>query len=110
MTETEAVRRLSALAQETRLKIFRRLVEAGPDGLPAGTLASGLAVSPSNLSAHLGTLSQAGLVIARPRGRQRIYAADMTVFSDLLRFLVADCCNGRPEICTPLIDALREAR
>lgn len=109
MTEAEAALRLSALAQETRLRVFRRLVEAGPDGVAAGALAEELEVSPSNLSAHLATLSQAGLAVAVPRGRHRIYTADMAAISGLLGFLVADCCHGRPEACAPILKALRPA-
>ncbi|TGY89111.1 transcriptional regulator [Marinicauda algicola] len=99
LSEDEAVTRLSALAHETRLKLFRILIAAGPQGLPAGTLAERLGVSPSNLSAHLAILSHAGLVAARRDGRRRIYSVDLTEAGALIDFLVSDCCAGHPEVC-----------
>ncbi len=102
MTETEAAARLSALAHEARLKIFRALVAAGPEGLPAGRLAEAVTVAPSNLSAHLSVLAHAGLARVRPEGRQRIWSVDLEAVAGLVGFLVEDCCQGRPEVCAPL--------
>jgi ArsR family transcriptional regulator, arsenate/arsenite/antimonite-responsive transcriptional repressor len=102
MTEPEAAARLAALAHEARLKIFRALVAAGPEGLPAGPLGETVTIAPSNLSAHLSVLSHAGLARVRPDGRQRIWSVDLDAVAGLVGFLVDDCCQGRPEVCAPL--------
>ncbi|KUR73212.1 ArsR family transcriptional regulator [Novosphingobium fuchskuhlense] len=99
-----AVDLLSALAQKHRLAVFRLLVKAGPEGLPAGTIACEVGVRPNTLSTHLAILDHAGLVTARREGRSVIYAADYGAMRALLGFLVEDCCGGRPEICAPLAD------
>ncbi len=99
LAEPRACAQLAALAHETRLKIFRALVSAGPAGLPAGALAEGVGISPSNLSAHLVVLTGAGLAHVRKAGRQRIYAADLVATAELVSFLVADCCGGDPDLC-----------
>lgn len=104
-----AVEGLSALAQETRLAVFRLLVKAGPDGLPAGAIADALGVPPNTLSTHLGILARAGLVAARREGRSIIYSADQDGTAALLLFLVADCCGGRPELCAPLLKIAERA-
>lgn len=101
-----AVDLLSALAQGSRLAVFRLLVKAGPDGLPAGEIAREVGVRPNTLSTHLGILEQAGLVQARRAGRWVIYAADYAAMQALLGFLVDDCCGGNPEICAPLAELL----
>lgn len=103
METIEATRRLSALAQEARLDVFRLLVRAGPDGLPAGEIARTLDTAPNTLSAQLLVLSNAGLVRARRAGRSIIYSVDFAAMSDLLIFLTEDCCGGRSEICAPLV-------
>lgn len=102
MERTLAVRRLSAVAQEARLDLFRLLVKAGPEGRAAGELARALGVPANTLSAQLLVLSNAGLVRARREGRSIIYAVDYEAMADLLVFLTEDCCRGRPEICAPL--------
>ncbi len=102
LSEPQACAQLSALAHETRLKIFRALVSAGPQGLPAGTLAERVAVSPSNLSAHLAVLTGAGLAQVRKAGRQRIYAANLVATAMLVGFLIEDCCGGDPSLCRDL--------
>ena len=99
MTEPEALAVFAALAQETRLRILRRLVQAGPEGLPAGGVAVAVGVSASNVSFHLKELERAGLVGSRRAARSIVYSADFSVLSGLLRFLMEDCCGGRPEIC-----------
>lgn len=101
----EAVEALSALAQGHRLAVFRLLVRAGADGLPAGEIAREIGVLPNSLSTHLTILGHAGLVHSRREGRSVIYAADYDGMGDLLTFLVADCCAGRPEICAPIVEA-----
>ncbi len=90
---------LTALAHATRLAIFRRLVQAGPDGLAAGRLAEALAVPASSLSFHLKELCHAGLVTSRQDGRFVIYSADFGVMHRLLHYLTENCCGGAP--CTP---------
>ncbi len=93
---------LSALAQESRLAIFRLLVKAGPDGKAAGDIARKLKTAASTMSAQLLVLANAGLVHARRDGRSIIYAVDFGKMSALLLFLTEDCCGGRAEICAPL--------
>lgn len=102
METTDAVRRLSALAQDSRLEVFRLLVKAGPEGLAAGEIARQLNTAPNTMSAQLLLLSNAGLIRARRDGRSIIYAVDFQAMSELLVFLTEDCCGGRAEICAPL--------
>jgi len=112
MEPQTAIDALAALAQETRLKTFRLLVQTGPDGLPAGEIARRLEVQPATLSFHLTQLERAGLVTSKRHSRQIIYAADFGGMRALLTFLTDDCCHGRPEICgdmTGLADALATA-
>jgi DNA-binding transcriptional ArsR family regulator len=101
-----AVLGLGALAHEGRLSAFRLLVQAGPEGLPAGEIARRLEVLPNTLSANLTILSHAGLIGSRREGRSIIYASRYGAMRDLLSFLTEDCCGGRPEICAPLNDIL----
>src|SRR3954451_5808078 len=105
METTDAVRRLSALAQDARLEVFRLLVKAGPEGLAAGEIARSLDTAPNTLSAQLLLLSNAGLIGARREGRSIIYSIDFSAVSELLIFLTEDCCGGRSEICEPLAAA-----
>jgi ArsR family transcriptional regulator, arsenate/arsenite/antimonite-responsive transcriptional repressor len=102
----QAVGRLSALAHASRLAVFRLLVRAGPGGMSAGDIARTADITPSTLSTHLAILSQAGLIAARREGRSLIYSADYAGMRELLGFLVADCCAGRPEICEGIGEAL----
>src|ERR1700744_2803445 len=102
MDTQDADRRLSALAQDARLEVFRLLVKAGPDGMAAGEIARTLGIAANTLSAQLLILSNAGLIRARRDGRSIIYAADFDAMSGLLLFLTEDCCGGKPEICAPL--------
>jgi DNA-binding transcriptional ArsR family regulator len=99
MNEPEALAVFAALAQETRLRILRRLVQAGPEGMPAGGIATAVGVSASNVSFHLKELERAGLIGSRRSARSIVYSADFSILSGLLRFLMEDCCGGRPEIC-----------
>jgi len=101
MKERQALSAFAALSQETRLRILRALVVAGDEGLPAGQIAERVGVSASNVSFHLKEMETAGLVSARREGRSIIYAADHGTISDLIRFLLEDCCSGRVETCGP---------
>src|SRR5258708_32683092 len=105
MELSEAIQRLSALAQEGRLGVFRLLVKAGPGGLAAGEIARRLGVQANTLSAQLLVMSNAQLVRARREGRSIIYAVHFDAMRDLLVFLTEDCCGGRAEVCAPLIEA-----
>ncbi len=89
-----AVRALSALAQEHRLAVFRLLVQAGPDGLPAGALADALALPASSMSFHLAQLANAGLVTQKRQSRSIIYAADFATMNGLMAYLTENCCQG----------------
>ncbi len=91
-----AVAALSALAQDSRLEIFRLLVQQGPGGLPAGTIAARLALPPATLSFHLAQLRHAGLCLSRRDGRQIVYAADYARMNALLSYLTENCC--RPDV------------
>ncbi|MFI4998883.1 MAG: ArsR/SmtB family transcription factor [Reyranellales bacterium] len=98
--ETEnAVSALSALAQENRLEVFRLLVQAGVEGLPAGQIAERLKLASPTLSFHLAQLKHAGLVRARRDGRSLIYAADYDGMNALMGFLTENCCTGDPAAC-----------
>ena len=105
-----AVSALGALAQETRLAVFRLLMQAGPRGLPAGLIAGRLGVPPATLSFHLKELARAGLVTARRESRQIYYAPDFAGMRELLGFLTEDCCDGHPEVCAELIPARRRRK
>ena|SRR5574342_31212 len=93
MKHDAAVERLSALAQETRLELFRRLVRRGPGGMAAGAIAEALAVPKPTLSFHLTTLERAGLITARREGRSIVYAADYGAIAELVGFLYENCCG-----------------
>ncbi|MFH6786445.1 MULTISPECIES: ArsR/SmtB family transcription factor [Methylobacterium] len=106
MDERQALAAFAALGQEHRLKVVRALVTAGPDGLAAGALAAEVGVASTNLSFHLKELSHAGLIASRREGRSVIYSAAYAGLSDLVQFLMRDCCGGRPEVCAPVAAAL----
>lgn len=96
-----AVAALAALAHEHRLAIYRMLVERGPDGLPAGTIAERLGMPSSSLTFHLQHLLRAGLVTQRRLSRQLIYAADFAAMNGLVGFLTENCCGQGPGACLP---------
>ncbi|TIS93004.1 metalloregulator ArsR/SmtB family transcription factor [Mesorhizobium sp.] len=106
MDKTTALRALAALGQDTRLEVFRLLVRTGAGGLPAGEITSRLGIVQNTMSAHLKVLDHAGLVRAEREGRSIRYVADMTGFRDLLAYLMEDCCNGAPELCQLVIQAV----
>jgi ArsR family transcriptional regulator len=104
MESKTVVRALSALAQETRLAIYRMLVEHGPAGLAAGMIGDALKLAPATLSFHLRELSQAGLVRARQQSRFIYYSADFAAMDGLLGYLADNCCRASGA-CTPVNDA-----
>lgn len=110
MESKPAVLALSALAHEPRLAVFRMLVKAGHVGIVAGEIARKLDVPPNTLSANLNILSHAGLVESRRKGRTIIYTARYPQMTELLEFLIHDCCSGQPEICAPLTELVLASR
>ena len=111
LSESDAVRSLAALAQAQRLRAFRALVVAGPEGVTAGTLAEALEISPSALSFHLKELAHAGLVSSEAQGRYQVYRANFPQMEILLGYLTEHCCQGgacgvspksrKKTVCTP---------
>jgi ArsR family transcriptional regulator len=103
MDRLDAVAAMAALAQEHRLEVYRRLVQAGPEGMAAGEIASALGIAPNTLSFHFDRLRHAGLVSVARKGRSLIYAARYETMSNLLGYLTQNCCGGRPELCAPAV-------
>lgn len=101
MKKDHAVAALAALAQDNRLDVFRLLVQAGPDGMPAGRVAEALDLAPNTLTFHFDRLRDAGLVTVRRDGRSMIYAARFETMNGLLAFLTDNCCQGAPDSCAP---------
>src|ERR1700683_1375763 len=101
MKNDGAVSALAALAQDNRLDVFRLLVQAGPDGMPAGRVAEELDLAPNTLTFHFDRLRVAGLVTVRREGRSMIYAARFETMNDMLGFLTENCCQGAAEKCAP---------
>lgn len=104
MDERQALISFVAISQETRLRIVRQLVKAGPNGMAAGDIGTAMEVSASNASFHLKELERSGLIAARRESRSIVYTADYDALSGLIRFLMEDCCSGRPEICEPALN------
>src|SRR5687767_2900397 len=100
----DAVASLAALAQDTRLAIFRLLVEAGPEGVAAGVVGEKLDVPAATLSFHLKTLAQGGLVTGRQEGRFIYYAVDFERMAALMSFLTQNCCRGMPQACLSVVE------
>jgi ArsR family transcriptional regulator, arsenate/arsenite/antimonite-responsive transcriptional repressor len=107
---SRALEALAALAQETRLSVFRHLVAVHPDGVPAGAIAERFGVPHNTLSSHLAILTRARLVASERRSRSILYRADLDGFRTLVTFLAQDCCRGRPEICAPVLESLAQGR
>lgn len=103
MDQKHAIAALAALAQETRLELFRLLVTVGPEGLPAGVIAERLGVAPSSLSFHLQQLVHAELITQRRLGRQLIYSVEYGAMNELLGYLAENCC-GQAGLCPPACD------
>jgi|SRR6185295_13445368 ArsR family transcriptional regulator len=104
METKDAVKALAALAQETRLSIFRLLVQAGPQGVAAGRIGESLDVPAATLSFHLKELSHAGLVSSRQEGRFIYYSTDFERMAGLMTFLTQNCCQGMPEECLTVVE------
>lgn len=103
MDAESAIIALGALAQGTRLDVFRLLVRRGPHGMAAGEIARQLDVPQNTMSAHLGILARAGIVRSERQSRSIIYRANLEGLRALTLFLVKDCCAGSPELCAPLL-------
>ncbi len=101
MKKSDVLTALAALAQENRLDVFRLLVEAGLEGMPAGSVAGALKLAPNTLTFHFDRLREAGLVTVRREGRSMIYAARFDRMTALLGYLTDNCCQGRAEQCAP---------
>jgi ArsR family transcriptional regulator, arsenate/arsenite/antimonite-responsive transcriptional repressor len=102
MEKSNAVAALAALAQDNRLDIYRLLVQAGRDGLPAGQVAAALGLAPNTLTFHFDRLRGAGLVSVRREGRSMIYAAQYDAMRTLLGYLTDNCCKGAPAAYAPV--------
>jgi ArsR family transcriptional regulator, arsenate/arsenite/antimonite-responsive transcriptional repressor len=103
MKKPDALAALAALAQANRLDMFRLLVEAGSNGMPAGSVANALKLAPSALTFHFDRLREADLVTVRREGRSMIYAAQFDTMNALLAYLTENCCQGRAEECAPAV-------
>lgn len=103
MDSNEVIGALAALAQPTRLDVFRLLVAREPDGVAAGELARLVEVPQNTMSAHLAVLARAGLILGERRSRSIVYRARLERFRAVALFLLKDCCGGRADLCAPLI-------
>ena len=114
MEKNDAVAALAALAQDNRLEVFRLLVRAGPEGMPAGRVADELGLAPNTLTFHFDRLRLAGLVTVRREGRSMIYAARYESMNALLAYLTENCCRGTegcaPEQCQPSRPAKKRSK
>jgi ArsR family transcriptional regulator, arsenate/arsenite/antimonite-responsive transcriptional repressor len=102
MESEQAILALAALAQSTRMGVFKLLVKYEPEGLAAGDIAKALAVPQNTMSAHLAVLARAELVMSERKSRSIIYRANLATFQNLTSFMVEDCCGGRAELCSPV--------
>ena len=107
MNKQQALDGLAALAHETRLDAFRLLVQAGPDGMPAGEIADRLGVLQNTMSTHLNVLARTGLIARVREGRVIRCSADFETMQALLTYLLQDCCRGNRAICEPLFSAIK---
>ncbi len=110
MEQFDAIAALAALAQPTRLETFRLLIRREPEGVAAGDLARAMEVPQNTMSAHLATLARAGLVRGERHSRSIVYRADLARLRALVLFLLKDCCDGKADICAPLIADLSPCR
>lgn len=106
MNQNQAIDAFAALAQTSRMAIFRLLVRAGPQGLPVREISRRLGIVPSTLSGHLSVLKRADLLTATRNQREIIYTANLAAVNDLISFLLADCCDGRLENCSEILSLL----
>lgn len=102
MQQSQATTIFESLASPVRLDVYRLLVRAGPDGMVAGEIAATLDIPPTNLSFHLKSLTQAGLLAAQQEGRYQRYRANLELMTELIGYLTDQCCAGRPELCADL--------
>ena len=111
METKNAITSLAALAHDSRLAVFRLLVQAGPEGLAASKISEALEIPPSSLSFHLKELSHAGLLTGTQDGRYIHYAANYDAMNGLIAFLTENCCGGNPctPVCTPAGDDAKTA-
>ena len=109
MDSTNAAAGFGALAQETRLEVFRLLVGRGSRGMAAGEIARAVGVPQNTLSSHLAILVRARLLCSRRRGRSILYSVDLNGTQELLRFLLEDCCSGQPQACVSMLDTVLPA-
>jgi DNA-binding transcriptional ArsR family regulator len=107
MDITTAVTALDALAHETRLSVFRLLVQAGPAGLAAGDIAVSLDARQNTMSSHLAKLQRAGIVSSERDGRHIIYQADFDAISGLILYLMEDCCGRSAKLCAPIAASMK---
>ncbi len=111
MKKSRIIGALAGLAHDTRLDIFRLLVQSGPECLAAGLIGRHLDLPPPTLSFHLAQLKHAGLINARRESRSIIYSANFQLMNDVIAYLTENCCGGRPELCfSPAIAATKSAR
>lgn len=109
MDDRQIIESLSAIAHATRLKVFRLLVAAGPEGLASGEIARRLGIPATTMSTHLAVLARSGLITPRRESRLVFYGLDAEVVRTLFDALVSDCCDGRPELCAPLTRSPQKA-
>lgn len=108
-TLEDTIKQLSALSQETRLLVFKALMEANPDGMQAGAIAQHLEIAPNKLSTHLTILVNSGLISVERLGRRMIYRAEIDTVNEMLSSLVETCCHGHPQVCQPLSELYSQA-
>jgi DNA-binding transcriptional ArsR family regulator len=107
MDSSAAILALAALAQPTRLDVFRMLVAREPEGLAAGDIAKELAVPHNTMSSHLAILERAALVSSQRQGRSIVYRANLATLQAVMLFLLQDCCGGEPALCASLIESIK---
>ena len=101
MQSNQVINAFAALSHEHRLRVYRLLVERGPEGLPAGDIAENLKLAPSSLTFHVQALHRAGLITQRRVGRQLIYAADFAAMNQVIAFMTENCCGLSESTCAP---------
>ncbi len=106
MNHETAIESFTALAQESRLAVFRLLVREEPNGLPVGEISRRIGIVPSTLSGHLGVLKRAGLLRSTRHQREIHYAAKLDAMGDLIRFILEDCCDGQVENCDKILSLI----
>jgi DNA-binding transcriptional ArsR family regulator len=107
MENENAIDAFAALAHDTRLRVYRLLVRAGPKGLPATEISKALTIVPSTLSGHLAMMKRVNLLTAIRHSREIHYSANLSTINRLVTFLLSDCCNGKVENCSEILDLLR---